>query len=295
MIPRSFLFVPADSERKLEKAKSSPADALILDLEDAVAAENRPKARGLAREFLAQKHRQAVWVRVNPVGTADYRADIEAIVGSAPAGLVIPKPDSPDTLRTLDAEVSELEVRNGIEERRVKVLPVATETAVAVTRLTEYRDPPPRLVALTWGAEDLSAALGASTSREPNGEFVFTYKVVRSLCLIAAKAAGVDALETLHADFRDAKGLERAARLAQRDGFSGMLAIHPDQVPIINAAFTPSPEDVAYAKRVVAAFADGAGVASLDGKMLDQPHLKQARHVLAVAEALDSARVAPEP
>ena len=150
----------------------------------------------------------------------------------------------------------------------------------------EYRNPPPRLAALTWGAEDLSAAVGAATSREPDGEFVFTYKVVRSLCLIAAKAAGVAAIETLHADFRDLNGLERAARLAQRDGFSGMMAIHPDQVEIINAAFTPSDTDIVYARRVVEAFASGTGVASLDGKMLDQPHLKQAKHILALSEAL---------
>ena len=141
---------------------------------------------------------------------------------------------------------------------------------------------------MTWGAEDLSAALGAAGNRDENGEFLLTYKIVRSLCLIAAKAADVPAIETLHADFRDAKGLERAARAAQREGFSGMLAIHPDQVAVINDAFTPSASDIEHAKRVVAAFASGAGVASLDGKMLDQPHLKQAKHVLALAEQISS-------
>jgi citrate lyase subunit beta/citryl-CoA lyase len=152
--------------------------------------------------------------------------------------------------------------------------------------LQDYRNAPPRLAALSWGAEDLSAALGAATNRDDGGEFLFIHKMVRALVLIAAKAAGVDAIETLHADFRDAKGLERAARLAQREGFVGMLAIHPDQVEPINAAFTPSAADVAHAKKVVAAFATGAGVASLDGKMLDQPHLKQAHHVLTLADAL---------
>jgi citrate lyase subunit beta/citryl-CoA lyase len=154
--------------------------------------------------------------------------------------------------------------------------------------LQDYRVPPARLAALTWGAEDLSAALGAATNRDENGEFLLTYKIVRSLCLIAAKAADVPAIETLHADFRDAKGLERVARAAQREGFAGMLAIHPDQVAIINDAFTPSPSDVEHAKRVIAAFASGAGVASLDGKMLDQPHLKQAKNVLAMDDALRS-------
>jgi citrate lyase subunit beta/citryl-CoA lyase len=288
VIIRSFLFVPGDSEKKLAKAQSSPADALILDLEDSVAAENRPKARGLVREYLKQKTVQALWVRVNPVGTSDYRADIEAIVAGAPAGVMIPKPDSPQALRTVDSDVSVLEVNSGVTERSIRVLPVATETPTAVTTLMEYRDPPPRLWGLTWGAEDLSAAVGAATNRDDSGEFLLTYKIVRSLCLIAAKAAGVEAIETLHADFRDQAGLARAARNAQREGFSGMMAIHPDQVATINDAFTPSAADVVYSRRVVAAFAGGVGVASLDGKMLDQPHLKQARHVIALHETLAS-------
>ena len=166
-------------------------------------------------------------------------------------------------------------------------MPVATETPTAVLSLQDYRSPPPRLAALTWGAEDLAAALGAAANRDENGEFLLTFKIVRTLCLIAAKAAGVDAIETLHANFRDTAGLERAARAAQREGFSGMLAIHPDQVETINAAFTPSQADVEHARKVVAAFESGAGVASLDGRMLDQPHLKQARHILVLAERLE--------
>ena len=286
MILRSLLFVPADSEKKLAKSKSSPADALILDLEDSVAPENRVKARSLAAEFLKDKNRQAIWVRINPVGSSDFVADMEAVVRFAPAGLIVPKPDGPQDLLTLDAHLIALETKAGLEHRSIKLLPVATETPTAVLSLQDYRSPPPRLAALSWGAEDLAAALGAATNRDEHGEFLFIHKMVRALVLIAAKAAGVDAIETLHADFRDGKGLERAARLAQREGFSGMLAIHPDQVEPINAAFTPSAADIEYAMKVAAAFADGAGVASLDGKMLDQPHLKQARHVLALAEAL---------
>jgi len=286
MILRSLLFVPADSERKLAKSKASPADGLILDLEDAVAPENRVKARGLIREFLTEKHRQEIWVRINPVGSDDCFADLKSVVASAPAGLIVPKPDGPHTLLILDAHLITLETQAGLPERSIKLLPVATETPTAVLSLQDYRNPPPRLAALSWGAEDLSAAIGAVTNRDEKGEFLFVHKVVRSLVLIAAKAAGVDAIETLHADFRDAKGLERAARMAQREGFSGMLAIHPDQVEPINAAFTPSAADVAHAKKVVAAFASGAGVASLDGQMLDQPHLKQAHHVIELAEAL---------
>jgi len=288
MILRSLLFVPADSEKKLAKAKTSPADALILDLEDSVAAENRPKARALAREFLKHAHAQSIWVRVNPLGSDDFIRDVEAIVASKPAGLVVPKPDGPHVLGVIDAHLITRETTAGLPQRSIGLIPVASETPVSVLSLQDYRSPPPRLAALSWGAEDLSAALGAVGNRDADGEFLLTYKIVRSLCLIAAKAAGVDAIETLHADFRDRAGLERVARAAQREGFSGMLAIHPDQVETINAAFTPSSADVEHAKKVVAAFASGAGVAALDGKMLDQPHLKQARHVLAVDEQISS-------
>jgi citrate lyase subunit beta/citryl-CoA lyase len=286
MILRSLLFVPADSEKKLAKAKASPADALILDLEDSIAPENRVRARGLAREFLKEKNRQSIWVRINPVGGSDFVADMEAVVASAPAGLIVPKPDGPQDLLTLDAHLLTLETQAGLPQRSIRLLPVATETPTAVLSLQDYRSPPPRLAALSWGAEDLAAALGAATNRDETGEFLFVHQMVRALVLLAAKAAGVDAIETLHADFRDGPGLERAARRAQREGFTGMLAIHPGQVEPINAAFTPSAADVEHAKKVVAAFASGAGVASLDGKMLDQPHLKQARHVLALAAAL---------
>jgi citrate lyase subunit beta/citryl-CoA lyase len=286
MILRSLLFVPADSEKKLAKSKSSPADALILDLEDSVSAENRPAARALVKEFLKEKHSQAIWVRINPLGSDDFIRDIEAVTTSKPAGFIIPKPDGPHTLNVIDAHLITRETQAGLPHGSIKLLPVATETPIATLSLQDYRSPPPRLAAMTWGAEDLSAALGAATNRDENGEFLLTYKIVRSLCLIAAKAADVPAIETLHADFRDAKGLERAARAAQREGFAGMLAIHPDQVAIINDAFTPSATDVEHAKKVVAAFASGAGVASLDGKMLDQPHLKQAKNVLAFSEQI---------
>jgi citrate lyase subunit beta / citryl-CoA lyase len=289
MILRSFLFVPADSERKLAKAKSSTADALILDLEDAVAADRRPAARALARDYLkSERGGPALWVRINSVGSADCRDDLAAIVPAGPAGLVVPKPDTPDVLRALDTELTMLEAANGLPVRGIALMPVASETPVAALTLGDYRNPPPRLAALTWGAEDLSAALGASGNREESGEFAFTYRMVRSMCLIAAKAAGVAAIDTLYADFRDRAGLERYARAAQREGFSGMLAIHPDQVETINAAFTPAAADVEHARRVVEAFVSGAGVASLDGKMLDQPHLKQARHVIALDEAVRS-------
>ena len=286
MILRSLLFVPADSEKKLAKARAVPADALILDLEDSVAAGNRPAARALVKEFLKEGHKQSIWVRINPLGSEDFIRDVEAVTASRPAGFVVPKPDGPQALHVIDAHLLTRETQAGLPHGTIELLPVATETPVAALSLQDYRSRPPRLAAMTWGAEDLSAALGAATNRDDNGEFLLTYKIVRSLCLIAAKAADVPAIETLHADFRDAKGLERVARAAQREGFAGMLAIHPDQVAVINDAFTPSASDVEHAKRVVAAFASGAGVASLDGKMLDQPHLKQAKHVLALSEAI---------
>lgn len=286
MILRSLLFVPADSEKKLAKARGAAADALILDLEDSVAAENRPKGRELAREFLKDKHAQSIWVRISPLGSDDFIRDIEALVASAPAGFVVPKPDGPHALNVIDAHILTRESVANLPAGGIKLLPVATETPAAVLSLADYRSPPPRLAALTWGAEDLAAELGACGNRDENGEFLLTFKVVRILCLVAAKAAGVEAIETLHANFRDVTGLERAARAAQREGFSGMLAIHPDQVETINAAFTPSQADVEHARKVVAAFASGAGVAQLDGRMLDQPHLKQARHIIALAERL---------
>ena len=288
MIPRSFLFVPADSEKKLAKTKTSPADALILDLEDSVAPENRVRARGLAREYLQAGVSAKLWVRINPVGSADFVADMAAVVAGAPAGLVVPKPDGPEALHILDAHLITLETEAGLPIGSIRLLPVATETPTAVLSLPAWRSPPPRLAALSWGAEDLAAALGAATNRDETGAFLFIHQMVRAQVLLAAKAAGVAAIETLHADFRDRDGLARVARAAQREGFSGMLAIHPDQVEIINAAFTPSDDDVAYARRVVAAFTGGAGVAQLDGKMLDRPHLTQAEKVLALDRAIRS-------
>lgn len=275
MILRSLLFVPGDSEKKLAKAAAVPADALILDLEDSVAPENRAKAQGLVLEFLGQPHEQSIWVRL------PHKADLRAIAHAKPAGFVLPKIEEHDALYAQDAMVGQVERENGLAEDGIKFLPIVTESPEAVLSLDTYRYPPlPRLAALSWGAEDLAAAVGATANREPDGEFTFVYQVVRTFALMAAKSAGVLAIETLHADFRDTAGLERAARRAHRDGFDGMLAIHPDQVGIINAAFTPTAEEIAHAERVVAAFASGAGVASLDGKMLDAPHLKQAQRIL---------------
>ena len=279
MILRSLLFVPADNDRKLAKARGVDADALILDLEDSVAPENRSRARGQAREFLAEKHPQSIWIRAN-----HGSSDVSDLASAAPTGFVIPKVGEHDELYGYEFILDSAENQLGLAPNTIKLIPIVTETPEAVLNLDSYRRPPlARLAALTWGAEDLSAAIGASSNREADGDFTFPYKVVRALALVAARAAGLAAIETLHADFRDLKALERVARTARRDGFSGMLAIHPDQVPVINAAFTPTETEISHAQRIVAAFAAGEGVVSFEGRMLDRPHLKQAELVLEVA------------
>jgi len=276
---RSLLFVPADSERKLAKAASAQADALILDLEDSVVPANRPHARALAAEFLSDRP-GPTWVRINPLSTPDALADLAAIVRAAPDGIMLPKATAQGCHR-LHPMLDALEARDGLPPGSIKLIPVATETPAAVLTLHHYAELKlPRLAALTWGAEDISAELGASTNRMASGAFDVPYQAVRVQALLAARAAGVEPIETLHADFRDLEGLKADTERAARQGFTGRLAIHPDQVPVINAAFTPSEADLAHARAVVAAFAGGAGVASLDGKMLDAPHLKAAEHLL---------------
>ena len=284
---RSYLFVPADSERKMEKARSAGADALILDLEDAVAPERRDLARKLSREYLAGQDN--VWVRINPLDGKDAAEDLDAVMPSAPAGIVLPKPRSADDAAALAGMLDALEERHGIDPGSTGILALCTERPGALFALDGYADATPRLAALSWGAEDLSAAVGASRKRDADGNWLPVYELARSLCLLAAAAAGVAAVDTVFTDFRDLDGLSAYAANARRDGFSGMLAIHPAQVAVINAAFAPGVEEIARARRVVAAFAEhpGAGTLGLDGEMLDRPHLLQARRTLALAEKLE--------
>jgi len=289
MSARSYLFLPGDSEKKLGKGATSGADALILDLEDSVSPDRKAVARGMVADYLTA-HAGAVqelWVRMNPLAEGGLD-DLVAVVGGAPYGIMVPKADHPSELVKIGHMLDALEWREGVT-RQIRLLPVATETARAPFGLGAYADTPlPRLEAMTWGAEDLSAALGARTNKGPDGTWAFTYRMVRSTCLLAAKATGVAAIETLYADFRDEAGLIADCAEAAREGFSGRIAIHPAQVAAINAAFTPSDTEVAFATRVVAAFEaqPGIGVVGLDGKMLDIPHLKQARQVLAQAAAI---------
>lgn len=290
MTLRSLLFVPGDSEKKLANGAGSGADALILDLEDSVAPERKPLARDMVVDYLraaGSARPSELWVRINPM-TEGGLDDLVAVVRAAPDGLVVPKVDHPTDLERLSLMLDVLERRDGVA-RTIRLLPVATETPLAPFSLGAYAEATlPRLFGMTWGAEDLSTALGASTNRGPDGQWAFTYRMVRSHCLIAAKACGVAAIETLYADFSDEEGLQADSVAALREGFSGRIAIHPAQVQAINAAFTPSAEDVAHARRVVAAFDAnrGTGVVGLDGKMLDIPHLKQARNVIAKVDAI---------
>ena len=291
MTLRSLLFVPGDSERKLAKSESSRADALVLDLEDAVAADRTEIARAMVLDYLRahrDRTRTQLWVRINPLSTPKATADLAAIVAGAPDGIMLPKVTSASDVVMLDHYLSALEARDAVEPGSIAIIPVATETAAAMFALGGFAGCSPRLSGMTWGAEDLAAAVGASTNRSADGNLDFTYQLARSLCLLAAVAADVQPIDTVSVNFKDAAALKHESETARRAGFTGKIAIHPDQVDVINAAFTPSPEDVAYANRVVDAFASGAGTVALDGKMLDMPHLKQARRTLALAASLRS-------
>ena len=285
---RSFLFVPADSERKLEKAGTSGADALILDLEDSVAASARSKARKLAAEFLKQECDAKIWVRINPLDSTDALEDLQAVMPAAPEGIVLPKPRGASDAKQLAKLLDALEQESELEAGQTLILPVATERPAALFGMGEYAESTARLAGLTWGAEDLSAAVGASSNRDESGNWLPPYQLARSLCLFAAAAAGVPAVDTVYTDFKDADGLAEFAAAARRDGFEGMLAIHPEQVAIINKAFVPTPAETERAQRIVALFAANpeVGALGMDGEMIDRPHWLQAKRILETASRL---------
>jgi len=289
---RSFLFIPGDSEKKLGKADGAGADALIFDLEDAVAPANKPLARQLVPAFLRERpladRKSQLWVRINPLDSGLALMDLAAVVASQPDGLMLPKANGPEDVLKLSHYLDALEAQAGIAPQSIKILPVATETAIAPFRLGDYATAGlTRLLGITWGAEDLSAAIGASTNVDATGQWALTYQMVRSLCLLAARAAGVQAVDTLFVNFKDDAGLRASSRASRAEGFTGRIAIHPAQVAAINDSYMPSPEEIAHAKRVIAAFdaAPGAGTVGLDGNMIDIPHLKQAQGVLEQAAA----------
>ena len=276
---RSLLFVPADSERKIARALTSGADVVILDLEDSVAAESKPAARQLAAEVLsAQKRRtQMLIVRVNALDSGLLEADLEAVMPAAPDGFMQPKTQCGDDVKALAAMAG---------SGGLPIIAIATETARALFGIESYLDAVPPLAGLTWGAEDLSSDLGAESSRDDAGLLSDPYRLARALCLIGARAAGIEPIDTVYVNYRDRDGLEAECRAAARDGFTGKMAIHPDQVEPINRIFSPAPEAVARAQRIVEAFkaAGDAGVVGLEGRMLDRPHLLRAGQLLARAQ-----------
>jgi citrate lyase subunit beta/citryl-CoA lyase len=277
---RSLLFVPGDRPDRMEKALNSGADALILDLEDSVAASARPEARRAVAAFLQANSQARLWVRVNPLDSPDHEKDLAAIVPAHPDGLFLPKAEGGASVDELARRLTE----HG--NATAQIIAIASETPAAMFQLGTYGGAR-RLAGVTWGAEDLPAAIGAATSREADGRFTPPYELARSLTLFGAAAAGVAPIETVYPDFRDLEGLAAYAGRARRDGFTGMMAIHPAQVAPINAAFTPSEAEIAHARAVVAAFEANpeAGALSLDGKMIDRPHLIQAQRILAAAGA----------
>jgi citrate lyase subunit beta/citryl-CoA lyase len=283
---RSYLFVPADSERKLEKAQRAGADALILDLEDSVAADARPAARKLAREYLSGKDN--VWVRINPIGSEDASADLGEIMAAAPTGIMLPKSRGAADALALAAALDSLEEQHGIAVGSTRILSICTETPEALFALGSYKGATSRLSGLSWGAEDLSTAVGAAANRDAQGAWLPPYELARSLCLFAAAAANVAAIDTVYTDFRNLEGLALYAANARRDGFSGMLAIHPAQVDVINRAFMPTLTEIERARKIVALFDQnpGAGTLGMDGEMIDRPHLLQAQRILALANRL---------
>jgi citrate lyase subunit beta / citryl-CoA lyase len=281
---RSLLFVPADSERKLSRAPQSGADALILDLEDSVVPANRPAARQQARDFLASTGSGGFrrYVRVNPLSSGAALDDLAAVTPGSPDGVLLPK-CVPEDLRTLDHYLAAFEAAFGISSGTIRVIAIATETPAAMFALGGYAGVSSRLEAITWGAEDLAACLGAN-NRRLDGVYDDIYRLARSLCLAGAAAAGVAAIDTIYTDFKDEAGLAVECAAARRSGFSGKMAIHPGQIAVINTAFSVSEEELAWARKVVAIFAEnpGAGTVALDGKMVDKPHLTLARRLLGI-------------
>jgi len=283
---RSWLFAPGDSERKMEKATAGSADIVILDLEDAVAEPQKPKARSMVTAFLEAnaRHRARLWVRINPIQGPHALADLAAVMPAAPAGIMFPKPRGRDDAQRLDHYLTAFEAAAGTAIGSTRVMLLATEEPASMLAIGSYAGVP-RIAAMSWGAEDLATALGASDNRGEYAGYDFTYELARSLCLVGAAAAGVPAIETIHGDFRDETGLRKRAAQMRRAGYRGMLAIHPAQVDIINEAFSPSGEELASAQEIVDLFAanPAAGAIGHRGVMLDRPHLARAQALLALA------------
>lgn len=287
---RSWLFAPGDSEKKMAKAAAGAADIAIFDLEDAVAEENKVTARAMVPAFLNTQPvaaRKRLWVRINPLDGPYALDDLAAVVSARPGGIMLPKAYGRQDVEVLDHYLTILEVAAGIEKGSTKVIVLVTETAEGMFTTGTYAGAP-RVVAMTWGAEDLADAIGASENRNPDGSYSFTYELARSMCLLGAAAAHVLPIETIQGDFRDLDGLRKRAEKVRRDGYRGMLAIHPAQVDVINEAFTPSEEEFTAAQEIVDLFAANPGVGTIGykGAMLDRPHLARAKALLALKQTV---------
>lgn len=290
---RSMLFVPADSDKKLAKSDDVKADVLILDLEDAVAPPRKAIARDMAFEYLKARppgtRPSKVFVRINPLTMPEAEKDLAVVGAGAPDGIMIPKCAGAEDVLRCSQLLDTIEARSGLPAGSIKIAPIAGESARGVLAMESYareRAHIPRLAALTWGVWDLTVDVGATSHKGPDGKYDFTYQLAMSLTLLAAKAAGVEAIDTVYSDYKDEAGLLALCKDIRRQGWMGKLAIHPAQVPVIHEGFRPPAEDIVYAERVLAAFKSATdGVATLDGAMIDQPHLKQARYILELRDA----------
>jgi citrate lyase subunit beta/citryl-CoA lyase len=286
---RSLLFVPGDSERKLEKGFSAGADVVIIDFEDSVSPDNKPLAQRLAPYVIRARRGSGslIYVRVNDLSTGLTDDDLAAVVPAQPDGIILPKSQGGADVQHLATKLRVAEIENGLPDSGMKIIPIITETGLGALSTATYPNASPRLAGLTWGAEDLSAAIGASATRDGRGRYTDVFRYARAVTILAASAADVPAIDTVFVDFRDLDGLRAECLEAERDGFTSKLAIHPAQVPVINEVFTPSPKAVAHAQALVAAFAAAGnpGVVGIDGQMFDVPHLKRAERLLARAKA----------
>jgi citrate lyase subunit beta/citryl-CoA lyase len=289
---RSFLFIPGDSPKKLDKGMSTGADALLLDLEDSIAPQNKAEARAITLAFLREaiptQPRPRIYVRVNGLASNFIDDDLDGVLAGRPDGIMFPKAEGGTAVIHCDAKITAREAIHGLPDGALDIIAIATETAASLFLAGTYAGASKRLKSLTWGAEDLSAELGAEANRDRDGHFLAPYQLARSLCLAGAAAAQVQAIDTVYVDFRNDAGLRRECEEARRDGFTGKMAIHPGQVAAINEVFTPTADAVKRAEAVVAAFAanPGAGTVGIGGVMYDRPHLERARQLLARAKSV---------
>ena len=286
---RSLLFIPGDDEKKLAKGVGCGADALILDLEDAVSAARKAAARAITAQYVAAtralKTRPLIYVRVNALDTPYWEDDLAGIMGSHPDGVLLPKARSGGDVHTLSIALNHAEERAGVDRGATRIIAITTEVPVSLLQMHTYVGSSSRLEGLSWGAEDLSGVLGAKANREADGTWTSPYRLARNLCLFTAAAANAQPIDTVFVDLRDTALLRVEAQLAARDGFTGKMAIHPAQVPIINELFTPTPEEIGLAQEVVQLFAQnpGAGVLAHRGQMVDRAHVVRAERILARA------------